>query len=357
MFFIEKENIKMTTYTLNLQHFADYLNALDSAGGGGYTANNIYAGLAAENQIHYDKTLIRAAQPNLIHAQFAQKRPIPKNGGKTINFRRFESLPKATAPLVEGITPEGNKLQVSEVTSEVEQYGDFVTVSDILDLTAIDPVVVEATQVIGNQAGMTLDTIVRDVLHTCTNEFFAPEEGGSTDAPTAPDWETTDYDHPLTVNLIKKVVAFLKKNNAPKIDGAFVGIIHPMAAVDIMNDDAWIDVNTYADSKKIFEGELGTIAGVRFVESSEAKVSKNSHGAKYFTTLILGENAYGDTEIEGGGLRVIVKQLGSAGTADPLDQRSTIGWKATKTAEVLLNTNIVKVHSYTKLGNESADVN
>lgn len=339
--------------TLNLQLFADnnYINGINPGTADGYTGNS----LSVENKTHYDKTLIRAAQPNLIHAQFAQKRPIPKNGGKSVEFRKFNPLPKATTPITEGITPKGNKLDITSITSEVDQYGDFVTVTDMLDLTAIDPVIVEATQVIGNQAGATLDTIVRDKMHTCGNEFFATEGGADIDAPVTPnDWETTSYDHQLSVGLIKKVVAFLKKNNAPKIDGSYVGIIHPMAAVDIMNDDAWIDVNTYADASKIFEGELGKIAGVRFIESSEAKVSLNDHGVKYFTTLILGQNAYGDTEIESGGLEVIVKPVGSGN--DPLNQRATIGWKATKTAEILLDTNIVKVHSFTKFG-QTADIN
>lgn len=344
--------------TLNLQLFADtnYLNGIKPGTADGYTGNS----LSAENKTHYDKTLIRAAQPNLVHAQFAQKRPIPKNSGKIVNFRKFNPLPKATTPITEGITPKGNKLEVTVIPSEVDQYGDFVTVTDMLDLTAIDPVIVEATQVIGNQAGMTLDTIVRDKMHTCGNEFLAPEGGAPESEPPedVDKWNDFSYDHPLSVGLIKKVVAFLKKNNAPKIDGSYVGIIHPMAAVDIMNDDAWIDVNAYADASKIFEGELGKIAGVRFIESSEAKVSlndpKEGDPVKYFTTLILGQNAYGDTEIEGGGLEVIVKPVGSGN--DPLNQRATIGWKATKTAEILLDTNIVKVHSYTKFG-QTADVN
>lgn len=344
------------TNTLNLQLFADtnYLNGIEPGTADGYTGNS----LSAENKTHYDKTLIRAAQPNLIHAQFAQKRPIPKNSGKNVEFRKFNPLTKATTPITEGITPKGNKLEITTVPAEVDQYGDYVTVTDMLDLTAIDPVIVEATQVIGNQAGMTLDTIVRDKMHACGNVWFAAEggaTGGAVELPKEVDeWDSISYDHPLTVGLLKEVAAFLKKNNAPKIDGSYIGIVHPMAAVDIMKDDAWIDVNSYSDASKIFEGELGKIAGIRFVESSEAKVEVNAKGMKYFSTLILGQNAYGDTEIEGGGLEVIVKPVGSGN--DPLNQRATIGWKATKAAEILLDSNIVKVYSFTKFG-QKAEVN
>ena len=131
-------------------------------------------GLSAENKTFYDKTLIQEASPNLIHDQFGQKRPIPKNGGKKIEFRKYASLPKALQPLTEGVTPDGKKLSVTTVEAEVNQYGDFVCLSDVLDLTAIDNNALEATKVIGRQAGLTLDTITRNVLQSGTNVFYCP---------------------------------------------------------------------------------------------------------------------------------------------------------------------------------------
>ena len=105
-------------------------------------------GLSAENKTFYDLALIREAGPELIHDQFGQKRPIPKNGGRKIQFRKYASLPKALTPLTEGITPDGRKLSVTTVEAEVNQYGDYVCLSDVLDLTAIDSNALEATRVL-----------------------------------------------------------------------------------------------------------------------------------------------------------------------------------------------------------------
>ena len=311
-------------YSINLQLFAE-MN----------TNTTLSPGLSAENKTFYDKTLLVEAQANLVHDQFAQKRPIPKNGGKKIEFRKFASLPKALTPLTEGVTPDGKSLEVSKVEAEVAQYGDYVVYSDVLDLTAIDPVVTEGVKVLGNQAGLTLDTITRNALQLGTNVFYCSKGDGTEVASR----EALDNTCRLTAKEVKKVAAFLRKNNAPKIDGSYVAIIHPYVSYDLQNDPEWIESHKYATPENIYEGELGKIGGVRFVESSEAKVYEGG----VFGCIFLGANAYGVTEIEGGGLKTIIKQLGSSGVADALDQRASIGWKAIKTAEILLEPYIVRV--------------
>ena len=313
------------------------------------TNTTLDAGLSVENKTHYDMTLIDEAAPNLIHDQFGQKRPIPKNGGKKIEFRKFAALPKALAPLTEGVTPDGKKLSATAIEATVAQYGDYVVLSDMLDLTAIDPVVVEATKVVGRQAGLTLDTITRNVLHTGTNVFYAPKADGSAVTSRA----GLDGTCKLTVDLVRRVAAFLKKNNAPKINGSYVAIIHPFAAYDLMSDPEWQDPHKYQDTTNIYEGEIGKIAGVRFVESSEAKIYEGG----VFGTLFIAEGAYGVTEITGGGLQTIIKQLGSAGVADALDQRSSVGWKATKTAEILVDAYMVRVEHKSAFGADEAVAN
>jgi N4-gp56 family major capsid protein len=311
------------------------------------TNTTLDSGLSAENKTHYDMTLIDEASPNLIHDQFGQKKPIPKNGGKKIEFRKFASLPKATQPLTEGVTPDGKKLSVTSIEAEVAQYGDYVVMSDILDLTTIDPVVVEATKIIGRQAGLTLDTITRNVLQSGTNVYFAPKANGTANTSR----EDLDDTSKLTVDVVKRVAAILKKNNAPKIDGSYVAIIHPYAAYDLMSDPEWIAPHQYQDTSNIYEGEIGKIAGVRFVESSEAKVYEGG----VFGTLFIADGAYGVTEITGGGLETIIKQLGSSGVADALNQRSSVGWKATKTAEILIEAYMIRVeHKSAFSGDEIA---
>ena len=307
-------------------------------------------GLSVENKTHYDKTLIDEATPYLVHDQFGQKRPIPKNGGKRIEFRKFANLPKATKPLTEGVTPDGKKLTATSIEAEVSQYGDYVCLSDVLDLTAIDPVVVEATKAVGSQAGLTLDTITRNVLQSGTNVFYCPEvdADGKVTGVKPTDRSELTAGCKLTVNVVKRIVTMLKAINAPKIDGKnYVCILHPHCGYDLTCDPKWEDMHKYSQTTEMFEGEIGKVAGCRFVETSEAAIYTGAEndcpeGLAVYAPLFLAAGAYGVTEIEGGGLETIIKQLGSAGTADPLNQRSTVGWKATKTAEILLEMYMVR---------------
>lgn len=312
------------------------------------TQTTLLTGLSAENKTYYDMTLIDEASAELVHDQFAQKRPIPKNGGKKIEFRKFASLPKATTPLTEGVTPDGKSLTVSTIEAEVAQYGDYIVQSDVLELTSIDNTIVEATKVLGKQAGLTLDTITRNVMQSGTYVWYcAPAEGG--ERPDAPEKLTDTCT--LTVDDIKSVAALLKANNTPKIDGSYVCIIHPYVAYDLMSDPEWIDAHKYTTSENIYEGEIGKIGGVRFVETSEAKIYENG----VFGCLMFGANAYGVTEITGGGLQTIIKQKGSAGTGDPLDQRSSIGWKAIKTAEILVDPYIYRIMCKSKFSDKAEE--
>jgi len=303
--------------------------------------------LSPEMKTFYDKALLYAAQAQLVHHQFGQKRPIPKNGGKTIEFRKFTPLAKALTPLTEGVTPAGNQLDVTTITATVNQYGDFIALSDVLELTAIDNVVLETTKLLGDQAGLTMDTIVRDILVAGTNVMYAPKINASTGAETAVTSRASlDATAVLTVDLVQQVVARLRAVNTPRINGSYVAIIHPYAEYDIMRDPEWIDPHKYKDTTNLYEGEIGMISGVRFVESTEAKIWRGTgspSGLSVFGTLFFGENAYGVTDVEGGGLQTIVKQKGSAGTADPLDQRSSVGWKAIETAEILMQPYMIRV--------------
>lgn len=384
--------------------------------------------LSPEMKTYYDKTLLNEASAALVHDQFAQKRPIPKGNGKTIEFRKFQPLGKALTPISEGVTPEGNTLRVTALTATCEQYGDYVVTSDVLELTAIDPIMVETTKMLGRQAGRTLDTITRNVLNSGMNVTFASKWNGTTEIDVSTR-EELDKTAVLKVDTIMQAVTKLKAQDAPTINGDYVAIIHPYATYELMRDPEWIDAHKYATPENIYKGEIGKIAGVRFIESTESKIfapaiafdstgkrygsvtvktaissasasvvidevlpnaagveipvvigqtentitaittsggvttiiletpitaSKGdkivadggaSDGSAVCSTLVFGKDAYGVTEIEGGGLQTIVKQKGSAGTADPLDQRSSVGWKAIKTAEILLPQYIVRIES------------
>lgn len=266
--------------------------------------------LSPEMKTFYNKSLIDMAEPNLVHDQFGDKYPIPANGGKTIEFRKYDSLAKATTPLTEGVTPNGTSLNVTTVEATVAQYGAYVTVSDMLKMTAIDNNIVQALKLLGAQAGKTLDTIVRDILAGGTVVNRVNNRDTRAELVAGDTLKPIDF---------FKATAQLEAMNAPKIDGSYVAIIHPYAAFDLMTSAEWIDVHKYADPTAIFNGEIGKLGNVRFVQSTEAKIWKDSTcpaGLAVFGTIVLGANAYGVTDVEGGGLQTIVKQLGEGD--DPL---------------------------------------
>ena len=231
---------------------------------------------------------------------------------------------------------------MTAITATVAQYGDWIQLSDMLDLTAIDNNVVQATKLLGSQAGRTLDTVTRDVVAGGTNVIYAPKSGGTAVTSRS----GLDATAKLTPDLFFKAAASLEAMNADTIDDSYVAIIHPYAAYDLMRDPEWIDAHKYATPENIYEGEIGKIGNVRFVRSSEAKIWKDStcpSGLAVFATVVLGAHAYATTEVEGGGLQHIVKQLGYGD--DPLNQRSSCGWKATKVAKRLVEQYMVRIES------------
>ena len=398
------------------------------------------SGLSAEMKTFYDKTLIELAGPNLVFDQFAQKRPIPEGSGKTIEFRKFNSLPKALKPITEGITPTGNSLTVVPVTATVDQYGDYVELSDMLELTSVDPIVVEATRQLADQAGRTIDTVVRNRIMGGTNVNYCPTVASDGTETEVTSRHSLTKDSKLRVKDVFKAASQLKAMNAPTIDGSYVAVIHPYVAYDLMQDakGQWLDIQKYTDPKNILNGEIGTLGGVRFVQSTEAKIfcgddlssasrdltvsaysgsatdttcttgtvsaykltasnvtdalvgrevlyldasagtyiyakivgvtpasgyiyvdrdlavtyasgdklcpgEGGEGGISVFATLFIGANAYGATDIGGGGIEHIVKQKGYGN--DPLNQRSSVGWKATKTAVRLVEEYMLRVES------------
>lgn len=297
-----------------------------------------------EIKTYYDDYLIDCSSPKLVHDQFGQKRPIPAGRGKTIEFRKVSPLPVSTTPLTEGVTPESQQLTISTVEAPVQQYGGYVELSDMVVLTAIDNNLVIAAKQLGAQAGKTLDAITREVLAGGTNVQYA--EGQVTQRSQLVGGKE-EGNHYLTVDAVRRAVRTLKKQDAEPIGDSFIGIIHPDVAYDLMSDPKWVNVKSYSDPEGIYEGEIGKIENVRFVETSEAKVFEGAgaEGRDVYATLILGDNAYGTTEIEGGGLTLIVKQLGSGGASDPLDQRASVAWKATKAAVRLQEAYMVRIET------------
>jgi len=302
------------------------------------------AGMPGENKVFYDRTLLERMLPDLVYADYGQKRPAPKHEGDTINFRKFNSLAVALTPLTEGITPPGNTLSMSSITATVAQYGDFLQLSDIIDMVAIDPVLTEAVTINAEQAALTIDTINRDIICAGTNVQYA---GGKASRVLTAQADV------LTGTEIKKAVRTLRRSNAKVVrDGSFVGILGADAEYDLMSDPMWVDVAKYQNKEQLLKGELGKLYGVKFVRTSNNKIfaGAGAAGINIHATLIIAKDAYGLIDIAGSGKpETIIMPAGSAGTADALKQRSTCGWKCLFTAKMINELALVRIESAVSL--------
>lgn len=318
--------------------------------------------LSAEMKTFYEKRLLDQAEPLLVHNQFGDKYPIPAGSGKKIEFRKYSALPKALTALTEGVTPAGNSLNVTTVEGTVKQYGDWIQLSDMLQMTAIDNNVVQATKLLSSQAGRTLDTVTREVLAGGTNVIYAPKvvDGAETEVLSR---STLTPECVLTPFVVMRAAATLEAMNTPKIDGSYVLIIHPYCRETLQESPGWVDVVKYKEGNNTFSGEIGKIGDVRVVTTSEAKIINDStcpvvEDSTYysvFTSLLLGANAYGVTMLENGGLQHIVKQLGYG--EDPLNQRSSCGWKATSVAVRLCEEYMVRIESLSPVWSKKVKAN
>ena len=372
------------------------------------------------NKTFFDRQLLEGARTRLVHAQYGQKRRIPKNNGKRVEFRRWNlfDIDENMCELTEGVTPDGQTLSQSTVEAEVSQYGAYVEISDLLEQTAYEQVLSDSAELLGEQLGTVVEWVTRDAM--CAGNNIQRAGGKSARC------EITAADT-LSVDEIRKAVRTLKKAKARMFamtDGGmkkphFICICSPDATYDLQSDPLWQDVSKYANAEAVYSGEIGRMFGVVFVESTEAKVFSQSvyttvaahsagsaavtlaaltdaaaaylvagaklmigdteytvascdraaktvtlsaavssaiaagtkvyskdagaldsdqRGADVHATLVFGADAYGVIDVAGGGvLRTIVKPCGSAGAADPLDQRSTVGAKVDAYTAAILN--------------------
>ena len=339
-------------YRLNLFMFADFnltTNTTATSAGTQNAANAArkdYNDLTPQMKTYYDTDLIDLAGPNLVYSQFATKKPIPAGRGKIIEWRGFVDLPEITTELTEGKTPDGLSMKQFDITLHVKQYGAYVTFSDMLLMAGADPNISQANRKLAAQASLLYDKIDRNAVMCGNNVIYAGGKSGR--AALA----ATDL---FTVDIVYDAVNELTRRNAPKIDGYYVCVLHPDVAKDLKKSDDWKEMNKYARPEKLEEGYIGEIDSCRFYISTNAKIwgpgtNENESAVAVYGCVFLGEGAFGTTEITGGGMETIVKQLGSGGSADPLNQRATVGWKGTKASVILIDDYIVRVECASSRG-------
>ena len=327
-------------FLFNLQMLAEAGTVTNTTTGtvNSYTgAANTTDAMSAEMKIFYNTEVLENYREKMIFGQLGKKQSLPANHGKSVEVRKFDTLPDADK-LVEAVIPEGKKLGTTSMTMAIDQYGLYVTISDQLDLHAIDDVILHATEEVGYSAGLTNEKLVRGVLMTGANVLFADaldEDGKFVSTPTtraelAAAKANVAY---LTPKMINKAVTILKKANAPTFSGGkYLAVIHPSVAEDLRESKAWIEAHKYSQTTEIFNGEIGELHGVRFVESNLAPVVDEG-GTAVYLTMFFGKDAFAVVEPQGAGMETIIKSREQAG--GPLNQFSTVGAKFSMGAGIL----------------------
>lgn len=305
-----------------------------------------------EKAVYYYRVFLKEYEGKQVHGQFGEKLTYPKHSGNVINIRGMSPYPTATTPLQEGVTPKGNLMNFYYIEATVEQYGAYTMITDFARFASRDDVITKDAEALASQAGRTIEELDREMLNSGQSVIYAPA--------VASDGTVTEVNartgitnlSKFSIDVVFRAANYLEMQNAETIDGCYVAIVHPNVKYDIMRNDEFISIVKYQHPERIFKGEIGTIGNVRFVVSTYAKVFANagatiSGNNKYdvYSTLVLGKDAYKILEIEGEGLHTIIKPAGSGGTSDPLDQRSTQGWKTTHGVVITGETSMVRVES------------
>lgn len=365
-----------------LQLFADagtVVNTLVNNGTSNYT--NAYTGdavaaspstntLAPELKTFYDTELLENARTEMFYAQFGRKQRLPKNGGTTVEWRKFNTFDRASE-LKEGVIPTGQQFGASSITASISQYGTYTSITDKLEMRAYDNVILAATEEMGASAAATQETLIRDALLVGTNVMYCDNidaDGKVLSTPTTPATmgaggktgstgnEVPDGWALLTPTMVNKAVTKMKKDRVPRINGKYYAVIHPSVAYDLRQSKEWIEVHKYAATSEIFNGEIGELHGCRFIEDTFAPILggsytysgsttyKNKSNGVTYATYFFGKDGFGIIDPEGGGLEMIIHDKDEIG--GPLNQFSTIGYKfETNGASILYQERVLRVMS------------
>ena len=360
-----------------LQLFADagtVVNTLVNNGTSNYT--NAYTGeavaaspstntLAPELKTFYDTELLENARTEMFYAQFGRKQRLPKNGGTTIEWRKFNTFDRASE-LKEGVIPTGQQFGSSSLTASISQYGTYTSITDKLEMRAYDNVILAATEEMGASAAATQETLIRNALLVGTNVMYCDNvdaNGNVISTPTTPATmgagggdSNSDGWALLTPTMVNKAVTKMKKDRVPRINGKYYAVIHPSVAYDLRQSKEWIEVHKYAATSEIFNGEIGELHGCRFIEDTFAPILggsyiysgsttyKNKSNGVTYATYFFGKDGFGIVDPEGGGLEMIIHDKDEIG--GPLNQFSTIGYKfETNGATILYPERVLRVMS------------
>jgi N4-gp56 family major capsid protein len=304
--------------------------------------------LSAELRTFYDRNLLSRLLPQLVWALFGQPKPMPANEGQTVNFRRFASLTVATTPLTEGTTPAGQDMSVSAITVTPSQYGDFIKISDILDFTAPDPILVEGGQLLAEQAANTIDQLVRDIVVVGTTLQYAAGRASRVTVASTDKLNATEIQkavRTLHTNKARKITSILNASTGigtKPINAGYVGIVGPFGLYDLKQDSKFITVEQYGSAAGgTLPYEVGALDEVRFIRTDNPTVytGAGAGGIDVHATIILAADAFGI--VAPLGVQNIIKPFGAGD--DPLNQRATSGWKMFMKAVILQQLAVLRI--------------
>ena len=329
----------------SLQFFADAgtnVNATENmtnAYTGVETARTTTNSMTGELKAFYDTELLENARVEQYYAQFAKRQPLPKNHKGQVEWRKWNTFPRADK-LVEAVIPQGVTFGMTTLTGSIDQYGMYTAISDKLELRAYDDVIAGATEEMGASAAETQEALIRNALLAGTNVFYCDNITLATGAVASTPTTCTTMEGSTTVlslltpTMVNKVVTAMKKNRVPRIGGKYYAVIHPSVTYHLRQSDEWIEAHKYASPEEIYNGEIGELHGVRFIEDPFAPVLttvgsggsavsyENKAGGATYATYFFGKDAFGIIDPEGGNLEMIVHDKGEIG--GPLDQFSTV---------------------------------
>jgi N4-gp56 family major capsid protein len=332
--------------------------------------NATSASIPAAVQEFYNRTLLEAARNNVLHDRFGVMKPMPLNSGEQPKFRRYELIATQTEPLVEMVVPDPASVTKTDINGQLEQHGNYTKFSDYVTMTSQDKVLTELSDLMGKNAGDSLDLMFRDKLQAASSIYYANGvAAGGAGTPYA------NVTAKLSAADLRKIIRALKKNNAKPfkelvagtdkvgtqpIAAAYFAIVDSYTEYDLkaILGSSFIPVRNYSRPEVAYPEEIGAFEEIRFLSSENAKVYTDAGalhvGGQKSTTgvnddvhimLIFGQEAYGVCPLGGKSAEIIVKALGSAGAEDPMNQYGTVAWKAT-TDLVILNDDFMYRYAY-----------
>lgn len=303
--------------------------------------------------------ILKRALPYLVLEKFGQAYPLPNNSTKTAKFRRYEALAKATTPLIEGVTPAGKTLTYTDYTANLQQYGDYVPLTDVIADTHEDQVFSAVQDIISEQAAQTIEAVRFGILKGGTNVFYAYGANSAITARASVKYVPVLADQRRVTRSFKrqnaryitKVTSASANYGTTAVQAAYIGLIHPDLENDVRNMTGFQNSKDYGSATPTAsEFEIGAVEDVRYIRStvfesfpiagaaigSDGMVSSDGIKNDVYPILYLAADSWGMVPLKGkDSLTPIVLNPGKPSDSDPLGQRGYVGWKAMTTAVIL----------------------